>query len=480
MITKFLLFLFIVLSIVFFVAASYFYYQVYSKRKKKKSLHKELKDIFDEIGMKKQEVKKLESKMARMNEEFSHLKELEKNEIAIRDSLKISENSLMIIKEEIATFSNKKNLISKELEFMKRDISLYKPVHNLIELGFTDEPEYLQNTSEVYKEQLKAIRERQKELIANQSAIIVPESIALTNNGAHAKKVLNGQSRLMLKALNTECDLLLSKVKTSNYPRILERIDRLAGTIEKAAASLKCGFSKEYIELKYKECELQYHYKLKEAREKEEQALIKEQMKEEQKAIKEFERALAKAQKEEQMYRKALEDVKNELTLTSDKDRNILLEKISVLEKQLQEAEENEKRAISMAEQTKRGHVYVISNIGSFGENIYKIGLTRRLEPLDRVKELGGASVPFSFDVHAMIYSEDAPALESQLHREFSKFRVNQVQLRKEFFDVDLAKIREKVIEITGNELDFKVTALAEDYYESLEIRRSLEAKAGS
>ena len=124
-----------------------------------------------------------------------------------------------------------------------------------------------------------------------------------------------------------------------------------------------------------------------------------------------------------------------------------------------------------MAEQTKRGHVYIISNIGSFGEDVYKIGLTRRLEPLDRVKELGGASVPFSFDVHAMIYSEDAPALETKLHREFSHFRVNQVKLRKEFFRVNLLDIKEKATEITGNELDFKVTALAEDYYESLKLQ---------
>ncbi|MFH1992478.1 MAG: GIY-YIG nuclease family protein, partial [Pseudomonadota bacterium] len=116
-------------------------------------------------------------------------------------------------------------------------------------------------------------------------------------------------------------------------------------------------------------------------------------------------------------------------------------------------------------------HVYIISNIGSFGNDVYKIGLTRRLVPLDRVKELGDASVPFSFDVHAIIFSEDAPALETKLQQEFTHFRVNQVNHRKEFFNVTLDDIKEKAAEIVGKDLDFKMTALAEDYYESLKLR---------
>ena len=144
--------------------------------------------------------------------------------------------------------------------------------------------------------------------------------------------------------------------------------------------------------------------------------------------------------------------------------------RIAILEQQLAEAEAKEERAKSMAEQTRKGHVYVISNIGSFGEDVYKIGLTRRLEPMDRVKELGDASVPFPFDVHAMIYTDDAPGLETALHREFNSKRVNAVNLRKEFFNVDLASIQEAVEKIVGIEAEFKITALAEDYYESLRL----------
>ena len=117
------------------------------------------------------------------------------------------------------------------------------------------------------------------------------------------------------------------------------------------------------------------------------------------------------------------------------------------------------------------GGIYIISNIGSFGENVYKIGLTRRLDPLDRVKELGDASVPFSFDVHALFYWDDAPALEAALHRKFAHQRVNAVNHRKEFFSVDLDKIKEAVEEITKGQTEFKLTAVAEEYYETLRMR---------
>jgi len=130
-----------------------------------------------------------------------------------------------------------------------------------------------------------------------------------------------------------------------------------------------------------------------------------------------------------------------------------------------------------MAQQTKSGHVYVISNIGSFGDNVYKIGMTRRLEPLDRVKELGDASVPFIFDVHAMIYSDDAPALENSLHKLFDSQRVNLVNSRKEFFKVTLEEI-ELQAKKTSSSVEFIKTAEAKDYNESKAIRMQLQNKA--
>ena len=141
--------------------------------------------------------------------------------------------------------------------------------------------------------------------------------------------------------------------------------------------------------------------------------------------------------------------------------------RIQQLEEELAEARAKAQRAISMAQQTKKGYVYVISNIGSFGENVYKIGLTRRLDPRERVRELGDASVPFSFDIHALIASENAPALETALHKAFDRQRVNAVNLRKEFFRVSLDDIRKKAEELTGRKSDFVMTILAEEYYQT-------------
>ncbi len=153
-----------------------------------------------------------------------------------------------------------------------------------------------------------------------------------------------------------------------------------------------------------------------------------------------------------------------------------LLDKIHNLENELREALSRKERAISMAQQTKRGHVYVISNIGLFGENVYKIGMTRRLEPEDRVKELGDASVPFSFDIHAMIFSEDAPKLEAALHNQFESHKVNMVNPRKEFFNVTLDEIKDVV---KNNHIDATFIDIpeSEEYRETRAILKKLQSQ---
>jgi len=460
--------------LILFLTTIYLLFLYRIKKKEGKTLIEECNALRTSTEDRKKDLIQITNNLDSRSEEFRHFLDLEKNEKDIRNRLEDSKKKLEGINNEIENLSTKKIEMSDEITSIKEDISIYQPVYGLINVGFFEEPDYLFETSERFKEEIKAIREAQKILIKDGKAINIPDTIALTSNTSYVKKILSGQSMLMLKAFNVECDNLMALVKPSNYAKILERIDKLAADIEKSAFSLKCGFTKEYIELKFKECEIQYQFRLKDQREKEEQAAIKEQMREEQKAIMEFERALAKALREEKMFKEALEVARQELAISSDKDKEKLEAKIALLEQQLLLSEENEKRAKSMAEQTKRGHVYIISNIGSFRDDVYKIGLTRRLEPLDRVKELGDASVPFSFDVHAMIYSEDAPALESQLHKEFTEFRVNQVNHRKEFFQVTLLDIKNKVSELVGNDVDFKMTALAEDYYESLKLKGDL------
>lgn len=357
-----------------------------------------------------------------------------------------------------------------DLNELMGGIDLYSRLDEYTAHGHFEMPQYLYETSTRYSEEIKEIRQQQKDMIKSKTAITFPETTVISNDKSLNKKILNGQVKLMLTAFNIECDMLIGKVSPSSFGRTLERIEKLANNLEKSAATLECGFDIDYIELKFEECKLQYQYTLKKQEEIAEQKLIKEQIREEQRAIKEFEKAIAEAEKEEKMYRNLLDKAQQELAQANEQERSEMEQRIAILEQQLAEAEAKEERAKSMAEQTRKGHVYVISNIGSFGEDVYKIGLTRRLEPIDRVKELGDASVPFPFDVHAMIYTDDAPALETALHREFHSQRVNAVNLRKEFFSVDLEEIKDAVEKIAGVDAEFKMTALAEDYYESLRL----------
>ena len=193
-------------------------------------------------------------------------------------------------------------------------------------------------------------------------------------------------------------------------------------------------------------------------------------MREEERAERELEAARLKAEKEEMMYAKALEKARKEMGTAVGKKQEELLKRIAELEAGLVDAEALKQKAISMAQQTKMGYVYVISNIGSFGDDVYKIGMTRRLEPLDRVKELGDASVPFPFDVHAMIFSENAPELEAKLHNIFSDNRVNMTNFRREFFNIPLSKIEEEAKKL-GAKVEFTMLAEANEYRETQRIK---------
>jgi multidrug efflux pump subunit AcrA (membrane-fusion protein) len=203
----------------------------------------------------------------------------------------------------------------------------------------------------------------------------------------------------------------------------------------------------------------------------EEQRQIKAQMREEAKVQREAEKIRRQAEKEERMVRKAMAQAEKRLAAAADQERLALEEEIAKLKDQLLEAEAKGERAISMAQQTKQGHIYIISNPGSFGEEVIKIGMTRRLEPMDRVKELGDASVPFMFDVHAIIHSDDAPSLENELHQCFHNTRVNKVNIRKEFFRAPLTKIKGRVTEL-GYEAHWTMKAEALEYRESLQIEK--------
>lgn len=245
----------------------------------------------------------------------------------------------------------------------------------------------------------------------------------------------------------------------------------LKSDVESAMNTLwfKPSFKDEYIALKAEEIRLRYKLETQAQQAKEELRRKKELAREEAKAQKEFEREIRKAKADEDNARKALEKAQLEAAKEAANEKRFakLQEQIEKLKAALKEAEERGQRIMSMAQQTRRGWVYIISNIGSFGEGVYKIGLTRRLDPMERVYELGDASVPFPFDVHAFIFSEDAPALETALHQAFDRYKVNTVNWRKEYFKVPLDKIKDKVKEL-GYDVEFEDYAYAPQFRDSI------------
>jgi len=287
----------------------------------------------------------------------------------------------------------------------------------------------------------------------------------------------NTAINFVLDAFNGKVDSILSKIKHNNFGKLSQEIkDAFQLVNHNGSAFRSAKISDIYLQARLNE--LKWGVAVNEImlEEKEEQRRIKEQLREEERARREYEKAIKEAEKEEKTIQLAIDKATKELMLAGEEQRLALEKKLAELQAKYDEAEAKNQRAISMAQQTRSGHVYIISNIGSFGENVYKIGMTRRLEPLDRVRELSDASVPFSFDVHAMIYSDDAPSLEKHLHKVFNDKQLNKVNSRKEFFNVGIKDIK-STIEDMSISAHWTIHAVAKEYRESLAIEMKEKSK---
>ncbi|TAN86148.1 MAG: DUF4041 domain-containing protein [Gallionella sp.] len=288
----------------------------------------------------------------------------------------------------------------------------------------------------------------------------------------------NTAIRFVTDAFNGKVDSILSRVRSTNYG-VLEREIKDAFYVinHNGEAFRNARVTAAYLAARLEELRWASTVQALREEQMEEQRRIRERMREEAKAQREYERALKEAENKEETMRKAMEKAKEMLEKADDTQKAEYERRLQELEQKLQAAEQLRQRALSMAQQTRCGHVYVISNIGSFGENVYKIGMTRRLEPLDRVRELGDASVPFGFDIHAMIYSEDAPTLERKMHRCFIRNQVNKVNPRKEFFRLPLVEIK-KSIENCGCKVQWTLTAQAQQWRETQRIESRMAENA--
>ena len=278
--------------------------------------------------------------------------------------------------------------------------------------------------------------------------------------------------RFVIDAFNGRVEAVLSRAKHDNVGTLEQEIrDAFSLVNLNGVAFRNARIEQNYLDARLAELHWTVAAQELKRKEREEQRLIQEQIREEEKARRDFEKAQQEAAREEELIRKAMEKAQQQAVQATDEERRKIEAQLAELQQKLTEAEAKNQRALSMAQQTRAGNVYIISNVGSFGDDVLKIGMTRRLEPSDRIKELGDASVPFEFDVHAMIRSDDAPTLERELHAQFEEHRLNKVNYRKEFFRVPLQAIRE-FVGARQLEATFTMAAEAREYRESVALAK--------
>lgn len=381
-----------------------------------------------------------------------------------------------VLNSKVAELEAKKERLEKEIDkrtskidALKKEAVFFEDAITFQEFGLYT-PRYDFVTSEEYKEELDRIRDAQKKLIKNDKAIIGATTWTVNGSKSKGNKMIADMKKLFLSAFNSDCEDVISKVKYNNFDMSLKKIRQSANSIEKLGKSMSLQITQKYIDWKEEELTLAFEYQQKKQEEKEAQKAARAEMREAARLQKEIEAQRKKIEKEQTHYQTAYEKLLKQLE--EDPDNSDLLAKKSELENQLNDIDRAIKDIDYREANQRAGYVYIISNIGAFGENVYKIGMTRRLDPQDRVDELGDASVPFNFDVHAMIFSDDAPALETALHKAFEDRKLNMVNTRREFFNVTLDEIKEVVKENFDKTVEFVDVPDAEQFRVSQKMKR--------
>lgn len=394
-------------------------------------------------------------KLDKYMSEYSTIESLKDKQNVILNDIESEKNTALTnLSEDIDKLNSKKEEISF---FIKEnyDESLFN--QTFVEFDDTITSDQIKNTLAMHK---------LKEKEAVQAIVTKP---------SYNKRDTNKQIKQILRAFNTESDYYISKVTSKTIDTYRKKIMTSFENLNKLFEIDGVSLDKSYLELKLEHLSIIYQYQVKKEAEKELLKTQKEEIKEQQRVEKELQDAKKKIEKEELQFNNEMKKMLDYLSrANNDVERNIYADKIKELEEQINKLKSDKENVELRQSNTRAGFVYIISNIGSFGENIYKIGMTRRLEPMDRINELGSASVPFKFDVHAIIFSEDAPTLETTLHRHFKDKEINKVNPRKEFYKVDLEEIKRIVHEKFNNTVTFYDEPEAFEYRESLRKKEEL------
>ena len=310
---------------------------------------------------------------------------------------------------------------------------------------------------------LSDVRSQVKEMIRGKSAIRTADNFTFNNSASKGRKFVADMSKMMLRAYNAEVENCVLTVKAGNGEAAHKRLERARDQVERLGALINLRIDGRYHTLRLEELDLSLRYQNAKKAEKEAEREERARLREERKAQQELAQRRSKLDKEREHYQHVLQSLVEQGRVGEAEEIRSQLEGLD------REIEKVDFRAANI----RAGYVYVISNVGAFGDRMVKIGMTRRLEPMDRLRELGDASVPFGFDVHALFFSEDAVSVEADLHRRFSHRRVNRVNTRREFFYASPAEVRDVLSEVTGNLLEFTEEPEAEQYRLSLQIAES-------
>jgi len=294
-------------------------------------------------------------------------------------------------------------------------------------------------------------------------AIHTASGWTVNGSAAQGRTMMRDYAKLMLRAYNAEADNMVRGLKPYKLEAAVDRLNKVVATIERLGKTMSIQITTAYHQLRIKELELTADYQEMLAREKDKEREERERLREERKAQQEMERERDRLTKERQHYANALQ------ALLDNGDH----EAAARLQAQIDDVDRAINDVDYRAANIRAGYVYVISNLGAFGERMIKVGLTRRLEPLDRIRELSDASVPFNFDVHALFFSNDAVGIETQMHQRLADRRVNKVNLRREFFYATPTEAREHLAALTGDLLSFDEQPEATEYHQSHDDART-------
>lgn len=385
-----------------------------------------------------------------------HIKSLHKEEQQIESNIDSLKQAAFNLEKQIKEKQNDMIVLDEEISI--QEFGLYKPQYDFA-------------SALDYKEKLAEIRDYQKDLIKSKRAVTGVTDWQVNGNAAKGRKMVADTQKLLLRAFNNECDTAISKVRYTNFDASLHRIRKSAEVISKLGTIMNISITNMYLDAKIKELRLAFEYRQKQQEEKEAAKAARAEQREQERLQREIEAEKHKIEKEQTHYLTAYEKIKKQLE--KDPTNQEYLQKKAEFENVLADIEKSLSDIDYRQANIRAGYVYIISNIGAFGENVYKIGMTRRLNPQDRVDELGDASVPFKFDVHAMIFSDDAPALEAALHRAFEDKKLNMVNQRREFFNVTLDEIKEVVRKNYDKTVEFIDIPDAEQYRVSKKMREN-------